>query len=208
MSHGLADKFNFDEDYQQELYALFATDERLWADKASELIYAADRLHGPIRRHRTRRGAPDPKFKVAYHGRTLGVVMMLYGMALECLFKAVASKNGHSFAEDDENGEPVFRGLFNNSSTNHNLVELSRHEKVRLDLSTEELSLAKRLSPYILWGGRYPVAKRWGKQLGEDMAWDFDHDYKRVHQLADRLYERLGVTLDADGLVDLPDQLF
>jgi hypothetical protein len=154
------------------------------------------------------RNQGEAKFKVAHHGRTLGVVMMLYGMSLECLFKAIAANNGHSFAEYDEDGEPIFKGLFNYSGTNHNLVALSRHEKVRLDLSAEELDLVKRLSCYILWGGRYPVAKRWEEQFGEDMAWNFDHDYKLVHQLAGGLYKRLGVTLDVDGLVELPDQLF
>ena len=201
-------RYGLDTDDQKDLWGTFATDERLWASKAAELIYAADRLHGPPRRRRMHRNEGEAKFKVADHGRTLGVAMMLYGMSLECLFKAIAAHNGHSFAEDDEDGEPEFKGLFNNSSTNHNLVALSCHEKVRLDLSAEELDLAKRLSPYIMWGGRYPVATRWEKQFGEDMAWDYDHDYELIHQLAARLYERLGVTLDDYGLAELPDQIF
>lgn len=68
------------------------------------------------------------------------VYLMLFGMSLELLFKAisVASKN-----------EPQH---------SHMLEQLA--EKSEIDFKESEYNILKMLTEYIVWDGRYPVPKR------------------------------------------------
>jgi len=206
-----AHDYQFDADHWKEQWGLFANDLRMWALRASELLLAADCLHGPPKKG-VERGRGERKFRIARNGMVLGPAMMLYGLCIECLMKAVAVKNGHQFVTEQD-GELIFRPLFNKARKCHDLIELSGHADISLSLSPDEQDVARRLTHYIVWGGRYPVAKRWDAGLqppdrGEyehNMAWDFSTDYRVIHGLADRLFDELRVERDSDGLVILPD---
>lgn len=205
-----ASDYRFDAEHWKDQWGLFANDSRMWAFHASELLLAANCLHGPPTKG-IERGRGDKRFRIARNGTVLRPAMMLYGLSVECLMKAVAVENGHQFAIE-RNGELAFQPLFPKGS-NHDLLALSGHEKISLSLSADEQELARRLTHYILWGGRYPVAKRWnaglhapdGDEYDHDMAWDFSMDFDVIHGLADRIFEYLRVERDADGLVELPD---
>jgi hypothetical protein len=182
----------------------------MWAWKASTLLLAADALHG-----RPKRG--EGKYRIARYGTLLAPAMMLYGMSLECLIKALAVKGGHLFVRQEEEEETqslAFRPLFKKTWKNHDLIKLKNHAAVELTLTEDEESVCRRLRHYIVWVGRYPTGTDWrtglrptkgGEFDQEELVWDFEKDYRTIHDLAERIFAELGVTLGEDGLVELPN---
>ncbi len=76
---------------------------------------------------------------------------LLYGLALENLLKAIIIDREPTTAAG---GLPrQFRG-----PSGHNLPSLAK--RAGLDLSQEEKDLARRLTAYVEWAGRYPVPTR------------------------------------------------
>lgn len=81
----------------------------------------------------------------------LGAIeLMLKGMAMECLLKALCLKQGHLFVSAGK-FEPV------SNAGAHNLVQLAK--AVTLNPTKFEIDLLKRLQHFIEYGGRYPIPK-------------------------------------------------
>ncbi len=78
------------------------------------------------------------------------VELMLNGMAIECLLKALWVKRGHNLAKDGKYKRVPRAGA-------HDLVQLAG--VLELTLSTLEKDVLRRLSHFIEYGGRYPVPK-------------------------------------------------
>lgn len=200
--------YKFDADHWEAQWGEFANDSRMWAWKASTLLLAADSLHG-----RPKRG--EGKYKIARYGRLLGPAMMLYGMSLECLIKAMAVEGGHLFVNyDEETGSVAFQPLFKKIWKNHDLIKLKNHATVKLTLTDDEESVCRRLRHYIVWVGRYPTGTHWraglratkgGEFNVQELVWDFEKDYRAIHGLAKRIFAELRVTLGEDGLVEFPN---
>lgn len=83
----------------------------------------------------------------------LTTASLLYGLALENMIKGIIVQQRAPSASE------VF-ALFGKSS-GHNLGDLA--EKASFVLSKDERDLLNRLSAYVEWAGRYPVAKKMEK---------------------------------------------
>ncbi len=115
-----------------------------WRSCADNLLTAA-----AVLRER-REGLDSSSASVPNAWRLHPPELMLAGMAMECLFKAVWVKRGNKLAED---GLAVrVRG-----AGSHDLVQLA--EVLQLTLSDLEKDVLRRLSYFISAGGRYPVPK-------------------------------------------------
>jgi hypothetical protein len=98
---------------------------------------------------RERREAVNPQpVPVASEWRTHPIELMLNGMAIECLLKALWVKRGHTLAKDGKYVPVPHAGA-------HDLVQLAR--VLHLTLSSLEKDVLRRLSHFIEYGGRYPV---------------------------------------------------
>lgn len=130
-----------------------------------------------------------------YVAQVFPVLLMLRGMGLECLLKALWLKT-------DKERKLVVNGTYQGvpNTRQHYLVGLAR--AVEVELSVEETHLLTRLSDYITHLGRYPIAKKADAQLrvlehpepgrGVSGTWSFDSDDKLFATLCDRLYRELG----------------
>jgi hypothetical protein len=76
--------------------------------------------------------------------------LMLRGMAIECILKALWVKQGHKLANDGK-----YKGVPGAGA--HDLVQLA--SVLNLSLSDKEKDILMRLSHFIEYGGRYPVPK-------------------------------------------------
>jgi len=173
-----------------------AKDPRIWVEYGVRLLKASEWVeHGYNQRDED--GAQRPQ-AIAL----MGPMMMLKGMAIECLFKAIAVKKGHRF--DTE------RYLV----SNHDLVKLARNERVAVELDKDEETLLERLAFAVKIFGRYPMVggeEGWKKGLyrktspgsEEWLSWVMwtGNDSRAVTRLSDRLIALADVELDADGLV-------
>lgn len=84
---------------------------------------------------------------------TLCVRAMLMGYAIECALKGLWVKKGNKIV-DEEKGKYVGVG----KSQDHELVQLSR--AVGFSLTKTETDVLQRLSKFVRFAGRYPVAKK------------------------------------------------
>ncbi len=82
------------------------------------------------------------------------VYMLVAGLAIENMIKAIIVKNDPSLIERDK---------LDGKLDSHDLPGLFREAKVRM--SPDEESYLKLLSGHVVWAGRYPVSKTW-----EDMV--------------------------------------
>ena len=108
-----------------------------WLDKASSLIYAADKLlikdnDGPPLPHR------------------LGIYMMLSSFAIENMIKCIIIKKDPT---------RVNNGILVNSILRHDLPKLFQDAGINCKPSEEEL--LNRFSRFAIIWGRYPVFKSW-----------------------------------------------
>jgi hypothetical protein len=115
------------------------------------------------------------------------VELMLIGMAIECLLKAVWIKRGNDIVK---NGTYV--GV--PGAADHDLLQLASAIKCSLD--DREKHVLLRLSHFIQYGGRYPIPKRsdhlrlkrspcGGK--GAATTWKTPSDYRLVDVIVARL---------------------
>jgi len=79
------------------------------------------------------------------------VELMLHGMALECLLKALRLKQGGGF--EDRKGFRDFPG-----SKTHDLTQMA--DALRLKLSPREKDVLDHMTAFVRFGGRYPVPIR------------------------------------------------
>ena len=79
---------------------------------------------------------------------SVGPATLLYGLSLENILKAIIIKRS---------GSPLDRGRLNRRwrRDSHNLVKLMDRAGIAAD--DQERDLAKRLSAFVEWAGRYPI---------------------------------------------------
>jgi hypothetical protein len=155
-----------------------------WESRARDLLAAATVL----RQHRESmdsNSAPAPTALI--HPAEL----MLDGMAIECLLKAVWVKRGHKLVKDGNYlGVP--------GAGDHDLVQLAG--ALKLKLSALEKGTLRRLSHFIEYGGRYPVPKDADKlQLtraptgggAAATTWSTPNDYVQLEAIVRRLDQLL-----------------
>jgi len=83
----------------------------------------------------------------------LSSAMLLYGFAVECLFKATWLKNGNKLVEDGK-----YKGV---GVSDHKLHDLA--DKVSFNITQKERDVLKRVSIIMTSIGRYPIAKNWNE---------------------------------------------
>lgn len=121
---------------------------RAWELVAQDLLAAAQLLS---ERHdsfdRESLGQDDP---VPPEGRVKPVELMLRGMAVECMLKALWVKRGHAIVQDGK-----YLGVHN--AGQHDLPQLASAAGFVSD--AVEMDLLRRLSHFVQYGGRYPVPR-------------------------------------------------
>lgn len=159
-----------------------------WRSSAGDLLASATVL-------RERRGAVEPDSSSATDTwRLHPVELMLRGMAIECLLKALWVKGGNKLVKDGK-----YIGV--HGAGDHRLVQLAG--VLRLRLSNLEKDLFVRLQDFIEYGGRYPVPKdadtlrmirdpRGGK--GAATSWHTPSDQDLYDAIVDRLEKHLDET--------------
>jgi hypothetical protein len=124
-------------------------------------------------------------------GRLGAVELMLRGMAVECLLKALWLKQGNVLVDSGR-----YVGV--RGAGSHDLSQLA--SAVRFTLSVHEADVMRRLSHFIEYGGRYPVPKDSSKLMltrnprggkGASTTWSTPSD----NELFDALVLRLRALL-------------
>ena len=123
-------------------FEAIGNDPEVWIETAEALVYNAQVL----KRHRDESKAPNATADV---NRTFAE-LLLWGYALEAFFKSLFLKRGGTLVVGEAFDSSVGMG-------NHDLVKMALKANFPLD-STQQDALT-RLSPILLWGGRYPIAK-------------------------------------------------
>lgn len=164
----------------REIFRRRATNARLWLESGDNLLAAADTVWekiSPVFRMELRTDAVD---RVAI--RHYPPYYLLAGSAVESFIKALRAKQLYprtgEFASTmmpDPQLPPGFK--------THNLVKLAAVAKIE-PLASEEADLLKRLSDYVVWAGRYPIATSPGRPAANYVAKD-DHD--KVHLFVKRV---------------------
>ena len=123
-----------------EQYRLACKEPYLWMQKAGEVRRAADVLWGifelELTSHSTGKYSHGPFF-----GDT---ALMLYGLVVENLFKALLTDRGLSASPTG-----------NFSQKSHDLLALAT--KLDFLLDDSEAELLERLQNFVEWAGRYPI---------------------------------------------------
>ncbi len=123
-----------------------------WQSAADDLLAASQVL-------RERAESFDPNSlavgdPIPAEGRLGAVELMLRGMAIECLLKALWLRHGNTLVKDGR-----YVGV--HGAGDHDLPQLASASKFAIsDLETD---LLRRLSHFIQYGGRYPVPREAAK---------------------------------------------
>lgn len=127
-------------------------EQHTWAGNEPETWRAcADNLLAAAAVLRERREAIDSSsLPVPNAWRLHPPELMLAGMAMECLLKAVWVKRGNKLAEDG-------RYVRVPGERSHDLLQLAR--VLHLTLSDLDKDVLRRLSHFMKYGGRHPVPK-------------------------------------------------
>jgi hypothetical protein len=120
-------------------------------------------------------------------------LLMLRGMGLECLLKALWLKQGHELVRDAKYVDVP-------NTKQHDLVGLAR--QTNFARSPEEDHLLTRLSDFVTHSGRYPIAKRGQEHLRmlkdpaggqvESGVWRSPSDEELFVVVVARLHRELG----------------
>ena len=129
-----------------KIYERAGNEPACWRSCAQDLLAAASVL-----RQRREKCPPDVTDDlVGSQWRIHPPELMLRGMAVECLLKALWVKRGNRIVKDGEYvGVP--------GAGSHNLVQVAG--VLQLRLSRPEVDLLRRLTEFIEYGGRYPVPR-------------------------------------------------
>jgi hypothetical protein len=173
---------SFSRSWWKEQFHRQADHPRTWELKAAELEYAAEVLWN--------RQVSDFSLQLSTKSAppaVIGVVLMLYGLAIETLAKAIIVATDSPL---DRNGRISFN--------THKLTELVRDTKIRMT-PKDELFL-NRLTEFVEWAGRYPVPLsfqkmqpfRWpdgsfGPAHGSMTGGDVEYARRVVQRLAKKL---------------------
>jgi hypothetical protein len=163
-----------------------------WRSVAEDLLAAADVLkqhHDTFDVNSLPVGSPIPS-----KGRVFPAMLMLRGMAFECLLKALWLKR-------DAKRTLVVSGKYRGipDVDDHNLSALANATQFKTD--KVEKHLLRRLSAFIKYGGRYPVAttpealrmiKYPSGGHGEATAWTSPGDERTFAAILKKLLSGLG----------------
>lgn len=151
---------------QQREFKFVAENPGPWLLQAYWLRHAADRVDW-IK-------SADAGALILHH-----VYLFLIGQATENLLKGIIIAHGKSLL--GKNGEIRFSG--------HNLAALAREiDSRRFAINSREWAILERLSKYVTFAGRYPIAKRPEHVFGSGHS---SEDYKAELGLFHRLFEHL-----------------
>ena len=124
--------------------------EAIWYGQAENLKAAADEICWLDENH-------EDRSKAHHLGNTLkfliGTYRMLLGLAFENLLKGLLIAQGVSAGED---------GKLFESFTTHKINQLlAKLDTAKFPLNKEERKLLMELEEHVLWGGRYPLPKKY-----------------------------------------------
>jgi len=133
---------------RQERFEITGNDPTAWAGRAEALLTSADVLN--TQHPDVPKDDPDAFWEFF---KLHTVAMMLKGMAVECLLKAIWISHVSSLVTDGK-----FRSI--PGTKDHDLLSLitALEEHINIGLSREELGLLPVLS-FAITSGRYPVGK-------------------------------------------------
>ncbi len=139
--------------FWQSQFQQSASEPEMWLREGLRLCRAADHLFGlfcaDLNQLVNQLGREDVSPLDFPNLELDGAASLLYGLALENLFKGLIIQGGASVIAN-------WRIRFGGGS-GHNLVSLAA--KAPVSLSADEEDLVRRLTRYVEWAGRYPVAK-------------------------------------------------
>jgi len=172
----------FSRSWWREQFQRQAIQPRTWELKAAELEYAAEVLW-----NQQLTDFPLQLSAKVAPPASIGVALMLYGLAIENLAKAVIVASGSPL---DNKGRISFKV--------HKLAELVRQARLRMTMKDE--FFLHRLTEFVEWAGRYPVPLsfqkmqpfRWpdgsfGPAYSSMSGSDIEHARKIIQRLAKKL---------------------
>lgn len=190
-----------DGNYWTDVWEYLAHDADSWAYKASELVVAAERLRGIALGDHPQTGEFEVRSPVSTQ------MIMLYGMAVECLLKGIAARNGFEFVTQTTRG-PKFNKV---TRDDHRLEQLAIAEKVAIHVSASDEALLVELGYYIKFLGRYPISIRplegFASDGDETCVPRFEDPAQialRAERLIRRLFRELGITRNTEGFANVP----
>ena len=164
-----------------------AADPSAWRSVAFSLLFSAKELWDEIRQGLEEFEANGVE-KLSERGsqqlRMRGPFYLLAGLAIENMLKAVIVKRMSDAKKPVTEGDAlrIYRG-------NHDLVGISQQAKV--PLSDDERQLLARMSTFVLWAGRYPVANT--KEITAQERVTMSGDWGRISALIGRVDKDVGV---------------
>lgn len=120
-----------------------------WLSVAENLLFASQILAEKSDEPETH--LPGQVTQLSTRARVAAIELMLKGMALECLLKALWVKQGNRFVQAGAFAPVSGAGA-------HDLRQLA--QAVPLSSTPHESDLLGRLSHFIEYGGRYPIPKK------------------------------------------------
>jgi hypothetical protein len=131
------------------------------------------------------RGWPPGSFEDDDHEegirRSANIGLMLAGQALEDLLKALIVARDPTVV-----GPGRTRGRLFDEGLGHNLVALAEDERTGAAISDAERDLLHRLTEFVKWAGRYPLAMTFDAMRRPDLRMVNDSEFPAI----DALYER------------------
>jgi hypothetical protein len=163
---------------QSEVFRRRVTNAGLWRESAEHLLAAADTLWEGIR---PAFDSEPPRFEVAL--THFGPYYLVAGLSVESFIKALRVKQ--TYPRSGEYARSVMREpqLPPGFTGRHDLERLASAAKVK-PLTQSEKDLLKRLSVYVQWAGRYPVATAPSRPAPNFVIKD-DHD--AIHRFINRV---------------------
>jgi hypothetical protein len=162
-------------------YELRSTDPDAWFSVGFSLHLAATVLWKRLRPIFRKLRRPETKLteREEMNLRLQGPFAMLSGMAIEAMLKgAIVRAN-----------RPKMRRA---PPAHHDLVKLSAEAKQ--DWNSAQVDLLRRLTTFILWGGRYPVATTSERTKAPRIL--KSSDYAAVTEIVSRVHKDIGVIQD------------
>jgi len=137
-----------DKTYAEILHARTGNSVLAWTSVAPDILAAANVLKERVDSFdlgSVAAGDSVPREALLGH-----VVLMLRGMAVECLLKGLCLKRGNELVVDGKYSRVP-------GASDHNLCELASAVDFNVDYAEE--AVLRRLSLFVQYGGRYPIPK-------------------------------------------------
>lgn len=193
------------EDYlKQDYFDTASTDSMTWLENAEFLKLSADLVYENIvTTFEIYKEERKKKRQIDYNAKGINWKMkelieledklkaysnsyyLLIGYSFENLIKGLSIENNPSYSFNE-----IFRRKWKNYKMGHGISEICKENFN--ELSENEIKLLERLESYILWIGKYPVAKKIEDHVTESENKYFNSDDKDE---IDRLFEKIKLSL-------------